>query len=132
MPVPDVSGSTGDFQIGRAVELRAGTDLTVIATGTMVCRALDAARELKADAVSAAVLNVSTIRPIDRQAIVKAARRGPIITVEEHTVHGGLGSAVAEIVVDSHPTPMRILGVPGVFAPTGYPPVLLPFFKLSP
>jgi transketolase len=132
MPVPDVTDSVGDFPIGRAVELRAGTDLTVIAAGTMVCRALDAARELNRDDVSAAVLNVSTIRPIDRQAIVKAARRGPIVTVEEHTVHGGLGSAVAEVVVDSHPAPMRILGVPGVFAPTGSAPFLLDYFKLTP
>jgi transketolase len=132
MPVPDVSESTADFQIGRAVELRTGTDVTVIATGTMVSRALDAARELEADGVSAAVLNISTIRPIDREAIVKAARRGPIVTVEEHTVSGGLGSAVAEVVVEAHPVAMRLLGVPGVFAPTGSASFLFDYFNLTP
>ena len=118
-PVPDVCQSADDFRIGRAVQLRAGRDVTIIAIGTMVSRALDAARRLEDDAVSAAVVNMSTIRPIDRQAIVEAARRGPIVTVEEHTVYGGLGSAVAEVVVSTRPTRMRLLGVPGVFAPTG-------------
>jgi transketolase len=77
------------------------------------------------------VLNLSTIRPIDRERVIEAARRGPIVTVEEHTVYGGLGSAVAEVVVESHPTRMRILGVPGVFAPTGSASFLLKHFGLD-
>jgi len=96
-----------------------------------VTRALDAAMLLAADGISAAVLNMSTIRPIDRDAIIEAAVRGPIVTVEEHTIFGGLGSAVAEVVVAEHPVRMRMLGVPGVFAPTGSPEFLLEHFGLT-
>src|SRR4029079_18496006 len=87
---------------------------------TMVERALEAATLLAAQGVSARVLNMTTIRPLDRDAVVRAAREtGAIVTVEEHTVHGGLGGAVAEVVATEHPVPMRLMGVPGVFAPTG-------------
>jgi transketolase len=132
MPVPDICESTGDFQIGRATELQSGTDVTLIAAGTMVSRALDAARQLEHDDVSAAVVNMSTIRPIDRHAVITAAHRGPIVTIEEHTVNGGLGSAVAEVVVSSHPTHMSILGIPGVFAPTGSASFICDYFRLTP
>ena len=98
----------------------------------MVAPALEAAGLLEADGISAAVLNLSTIRPIDRESIVAAASRGPIVTVEEHTVYGGLGSAVAEVVVTSRPVRMRMLGVPGVFAPTGSAEFLLEHFGLTP
>ena len=108
MPVPVVCDDDRAFEIGRSVLLRDGSDLTVIAAGVTVPRALEAARLLEQDGISAAVLNLSTIRPIDRDRVAEAARRGPIVTVEEHTVHGGLGSAVAEVVVESHPTRMRI------------------------
>jgi len=81
--------------------------------------------------VDAAVMNLSTIKPIDREAIADAAARGPIVTVEEHTVYGGLGSAVAEVVVATHPVRMRLMGVPGVFAPTGAPEFLLDHFGLT-
>ena len=131
MPVPAVCDEAVPFEIGRSPLLRAGSDLTIIAAGVTVTNALSAARLLEDDDISAAVLNLSTIRPIDRERVVEAARRGPIVTVEEHTVHGGLGSAVAEVVVESHPTKMRMLGVPGVFAPTGSPPFLLEHFGLD-
>jgi len=132
LPVPDVHGAGARFEIGRAVTLRDGSDVTIVAAGVTVSRALDAAGLLEADGISAAVLNLSTIRPLDRDSIVAAARRGPIVTVEEHTVHGGLGSAVAEVVVTSHPVRMRLLGVPGVFAPTGSAEFLLQHFGLTP
>jgi transketolase len=131
LPVPVVCGETPAFEIGRSTVLRDGSDVTLIAAGVTVARALDAAHLLEHEGVSAAVLNLSTIRPIDRDRVVEAARRGPIVTVEEHTVHGGLGSAVAEVVVESHPTRMRLLGVPGVFAPTGSPGFLLTHFGLD-
>lgn len=131
MPVPVVTDDARPFEVGTATLLRAGSDLTVIAAGVTVAHALDAARLLEHEGISAAVLNLSTIRPIDRVRIEDAARRGPIVTVEEHTVHGGLGSAVAEVVVESHPTRMRLLGVPGVFAPTGSPEFLLTHFGLD-
>jgi transketolase len=131
MPVPAVHPPDYAFAIGRAARLRDGSDVTIIATGVTVHLALDAAARLEADAVSAAVLNMSTVRPIDLDAIDEAARRGPIVTVEEHTVHGGLGSAVAEVVVTTRPVRMRILGVPGVFAPTGSEEFLLEHFGMS-
>lgn len=131
MPVPDVHGGDYAFAVGHAVELRAGSDVTVIANGILVHRALEAAERLAGDGISAAVVNMATVRPIDRDAIVTAARRGPIVTVEEHTVVGGLGSAVAEVVVQTYPVPMKMLGVPGVFAPTGSEEFLLEHFGLT-
>jgi transketolase len=97
----------------------------------MVSRALDAAALLDADGIRAAVLNMSTIRPLDEEAVRQAAVRGPIVTVEEHTVVGGLGGAVAECVVQSRPVRMRILGFPGQFAPTGSPEFLFEHFGLT-
>lgn len=132
MPVPEVHPADYGFQIGRAVRLRAGSDVTLIAIGTMVSRALEAASLLEVDGIHAAVVNMSTIRPLDRQAILEAAMAGPIVTIEEHTVVGGLGGAVAEVVVESHPVRMRMLGFPGEFAPTGSATFLFEHFGLTP
>jgi transketolase len=131
MPVPIVCDDRHSFEVGKSALLRDGADVTVIAAGVTVPNALEAAQLLEQDGISAAVLNLSTIRPIDRERVEQAARRGPIVTVEEHTVFGGLGSAVAEVVVESHPTRMRMLGVPGVFAPTGSSEFLLKHFGLD-
>jgi transketolase len=132
LPVPDVHPAGHAFEVGRATLLRPGSDVTIVAAGVAVAPALEAAGLLDADGISAAVLNLSTIRPIDHESIVAAAWRGPIVTVEEHTVYGGLGSAVAEVVVTSRPVRMRMLGVPGVFAPTGSAEFLLAHFGLTP
>ncbi len=132
MPVPVVHAPDYEFKIGVAPLLREGSDVSLIANGTMVCRAIEAAGLLRADGINAAVLNMSTVRPIDRDAILKAAEAGPIVTIEEHTVVGGLGSAVAEVVVESYPVRMRLLGIPGVFAPTGSPEFLFEHFGLTP
>jgi transketolase len=133
LPVPVVHGPDYRFAIGRAALLRQGDDICLVATGIMVTRALEAAVLLAARGVSARVLNMSTIRPIDREALIDAARQtGGIVTVEEHTTYGGLGSAVAEVLVTTVPAPMRILGVPGVFAPTGSVEWLLSHFGLTP
>ena len=133
MPVPTVHAEDYRFEIGRAARLREGNDVTLIAAGTMVTRALEAADLLAARGVQARVLNMATVRPIDREAIIAAAREtGGIVTVEEHTTYGGLGGAVAEVVVTTHPVPMRILGFPGVFAPTGSAAWLFEHFGLTP
>lgn len=132
MPVPDVHPDGYEFRIGHAARLREGSDLTLIANGVMVCRALEAAALLENDGISAAVLNMATVRPIDRAAIAEAAAMGPIIAIEEHTVYGGLGGAVAEVVVESRPVRMRMLGFPGEFAPTGSPEFLFEHFGLTP
>lgn len=132
VPVPMVHDAEYHFEIGRAARLRDGRDLTLIAIGTMVSRALNAADMLAESGIEARVLNMSTIRPLDTAAVLAAAvETGRIVTVEEHTIYGGLGSAVAEVVVTNHPVPMRILGVPGVFAPTGSAEWLLEHFGLT-
>lgn len=130
--VPSVHPDDYTFQLGKAVRLREGTDVTLIANGIMVSRALEAAELLAKQGVSARVLNMSTVKPLDIAAVEEAARstRG-IVTVEEHSVYGGLGGAVAEVVAQSHPTRMRILGFPGVFAPTGSAHWLLDHFGLN-
>jgi transketolase len=117
--VPIVHPDDYRFEIGRAARLREGGDLTIIANGVMVTRALGAADALATQGIEARVLDMATVAPIDREAIAAAARetRG-IVTVEEHVVRGGLGGAVAEVVVQTTPVPMRILGFEG-FCPTG-------------
>jgi transketolase len=132
-PVPDVLAAGDRFQIGRALTLRPGHHVTLIANGTVVHRALDAATLLATDGIAARVLNMATVRPLDREAVIAAAREtGAIVTVEEHTTHGGLGGAVAEVVVETIPVPMALLGVPGTFAPTGSVEFLFEHFGLTP
>ena len=131
MPVPDLLPPDYVFEIGRARRLRAGSDVTLIANGTMLCRAMEAAELLQAGGIRAAVINMPTVRPLDREAVLEAALAGPILTIEEHTVMGGLGGAVAEVVVQSHPVRMRILGFPGEFAPTGSASFLFEHFGLT-
>jgi transketolase len=132
MPVPIAHAKDYRFEIGRAARLREGNDVTLIANGVMVSRALDAAVLLAEKGVNARVLNLSTVRPLDREAIVEAATQtGRIVTVEEHTIYGGLGGAVAEVIATTKPVPMRILGIPGVFAPTGSAQWLLEHFGLT-
>jgi transketolase len=132
LPVPRVHGDDYEFRLGKAVRLREGSDVTLIANGLMVCRALDAAQALEVRGVSARVLNMSTLKPLDHEAILDAARttRG-IVTAEEALAAGGLGGAIAEVLAQQHPTPMRILGVPDVFAPTGKAEFLLEHFGLT-
>lgn len=132
MGTPTVHPEDYRFQIGKAFKLREGNDLTIIANGTMVARAMEAAEKLSAQGIKARVLNMATIAPLDRQSIIDAAvETGHIITVEEHTIIGGLGSAVAEVVTASHPVPVKILGIPGVFAPTGSAEWILDHFGLN-
>ncbi len=132
MGVPAVHDESYRFEIGKAAQLREGGDVTLIANGVLVSRALEAAELLAAKGIEARVLNMATVRPLDETAVLAAAAEtGRIVTVEEHTIYGGLGSAVAEVVVTKCPVPMRILGVPGVFAPTGSAEWLLEHFGLS-
>ena len=130
--VPAVTPEGGALETGRATELRAGTDVTVIAIGTLVSRALDAADRLAADGISVRVVNTPFVHPLDEQTVLAAAREtGCIVTAEEGTLSGGLGAAVATTVAQHAPVPMRMLGVPGVFAPTGDADFLLSHFGLT-
>ncbi|MFF5078393.1 transketolase family protein [Actinoplanes sp. NPDC000266] len=128
-----VPAVTDSFEFGTAGLLRDGGDVTVVATGTMVSRALAAAEEAEAEGVSVRVLNMSTIAPLDEEAIRRAMRETrAIVTAEEATTTGGLGAAVAAVVVtEPAPVPMRMLGVHREFAPTGTTAFLLEHFGLT-
>ena len=132
MPVPRLLDDDYVFELGKAPVLRKGNDIALLANGVMVVRALEAAGRLHERGIEARVLNMSSMSPIDREAVVAAARetRG-IVTAEEASVYGGLGGAVAEIVSDEHPVRVKRLGVPGVFAPTGSAEFLLEHFGLT-
>ncbi len=133
IPVPQVHPADYQFQVGVATVLRPGNDLTLIANGTMVSRALEAARLLSAAGISARVLNMATLAPLDRDAILDAAEStGAIVTVEEHSIYGGLGGAVSEVTAGACPVPVRILGIPARFAPTGTAEWLFEYFGLTP
>jgi transketolase len=132
VPVPCVHADDYEFRPGKAVKLREGSDVTLIANGLLVSRASQAASALESQGISARVLNMSTLKPLDTEAIVDAARntRG-IVTAEEALAAGGLGGAVAEVLALEHPAPMRILGVADTFAPTGTAEFLLEHFGLT-
>ncbi|MNC17803.1 2-oxoisovalerate dehydrogenase subunit beta [compost metagenome] len=114
-PVEDVypSAESCTFELGKAVTMNEGGDITIIAAGETVRVAMDTAELLKGAGISCRVLNMHTIKPLDEEAIIRAAREtGCILTVEEHSIHGGLGAAVSEVVVQHQPVPMRIMGIP--------------------
>lgn len=119
------------FEIGKGVEMKDGNDITIIATGLMVNEALTAADALKADGINARVINISTIKPIDKDIIIKAAKEtGAIVTAEEHSVIGGLGSAVTDVVCESCPVPVKKIGVEDRFGCSGPAKDLLVKFGL--
>lgn len=132
-PVPAILPEGHRFEFGTAPMLRDGRAASIIANGTLVAPSLEAADLLSRDGVDVRVLNMSSISPPDTNAIVAAARdTGAIVVVEEHTVRGGLGGLVAETVVQHHPVPVQLMGVPGVFAPTGSYQFLVEHFGLTP
>lgn len=119
-PTRVIYGEDHDFTIGKAHRIRDGKDVTVFATGVMVPRALDAAAALEADGMSVRVVNMSTIKPIDRDEVVAAAAEtGGIVSAEDHNVLGGMGSAIAECLAEHHPAKMRFVGVKDRFGKSG-------------
>lgn len=130
MPVPSLQRKTPRFEIGTAEVLVDGGDIAIICNGVMVHRAIAAAAVLLDEGIAARVVNMSTINPLDEAAILDAARTGAIVTVEEHSMRGGLGGAVAEVVATNDPVPIRIMGFPG-FLPTGSADWLLEHFGLT-
>jgi transketolase len=130
MPVPELERADPHFQIGKAEVLRQGNDIAIIANGTMVCRALEAADALAAQGISARVVNMSTVSPIDTEALAAAAATGAIVTAEEGLARGGLGGAVAEYCGAHAPVPIRMVGFPG-FLPTGSAAWLMEHFGLT-
>ena len=132
-PVDDVYESTDfDFEIGKANVMREGKDITIIATGETVKPAIEASDELKELGIKCRVLNMHTIKPLDEEAIIKAAKEtGNIITVEEHSIYGGLGAAVSEVVVQNAPVPMKIVGIKDEAAITGTSKEIFNYYGLS-
>lgn len=133
LAVPEIfDRETYQFEIGKGVEIVAGTDATVIATGLMVPEAMEAANLLKEEGISVRVINMATIKPIDTDIIVKAAKEtGAIVTAEEHNIIGGLGSAVAEVLAENSPVPMRRVGTQDKFGQSGKPAELLELYGLT-
>lgn len=129
--VPTVT-EEGSFQIGKGLVLGEGKDITVVATGYMVHLALEAREILAAEGISVRVINIATIKPLDTELIVAAAREtGAIITAEEHSIIGGLGSAVAEAVCEACPVPVSRIGVPDCYGRSGTVPAMLEYMHLT-
>ena len=120
------------FELGKGVVLREGKDLTIVATGLCVSSALEAAEKLAADGIDAKVINIHTIKPLDEELIVAAAKEtGKVVTVEEHSVIGGLGSAVCDALAEKCPVPVKKIGVQDVFGESGPAVALLAKYKLD-
>jgi len=130
--VPGLYTPEYGFEIGKASMLRAGSDVTLIACGVLVSVALKAAELLANESIGARVLNMATIKPIDREAVIAAAREtGAIVTAEEHQTHGGLGTAVARVLVETTPAPIEFVGVDR-YGTSGKWDQLLDYFELTP
>lgn len=132
LAVPRIFDEDYDFQIGKGVELTEGNDVAIIATGLMVNEALMAAKELKKEGINARVINMATIKPLDKDIVIKAAKEtGAIVTAEEHNVIGGLGGAVSEVICENYPVPVVKLGVEDTFGRSGPAVELLHLYGLD-
>jgi len=129
---PVIHDNNYRFRFGEGEQLTDDEDVTIFATGTMVHKALDAAKCLKKEKIGARIINIHTIKPLDKNAIVNAAKEtGAVITVEEHSIFGGLGGAVAEVLAEEYPVPMKIIGIKDVFGESGEYDELLEKFGLT-
>lgn len=130
--VPNLTTLETPFEIGKALTVKDGNDCTVVACGLMVQVTLEAARDLEKQGISVRVINLHTIKPIDRETLLKAAREtGAIVTAEEHQQAGGMGSAVAEVISTEHPVPMTIIGIQDTFGESGKAAELLHKYGLT-
>lgn len=124
--------ATYKFELGKGILLREGTDLTIVATGLCVNSALEAAEKLAADGISAEVINIHTIKPLDEEIILKSAKKtGKVVTAEEHSIIGGLGSAVCDVLSEKLPTPVKKIGVYDTYCESGPAVKLLEKYKLD-
>ncbi|NLM09927.1 MAG: transketolase family protein [Clostridiaceae bacterium] len=132
LAVPQIYDKNATFEFGKGVQLKEGSDVSIIANGLMVQYALEAAKILEEQNISARVIDIHTIKPIDRDIIIKAAKEtGCIVTAEEHTVVGGFGSAVAEVVCSEYPVPVKMVGIEDQFGKSGNPYELLELYGLT-
>ena len=131
--VPDVNGQDYKFEFGKGVVLRDGGDVTIIATGYMVSKAIEAAEELKKEGIKARVVNIHTLKPLDHALVAKCAKEtGAIVTVEEHNIFGGLGGAISESLALHAPAPLEMVGIQDTFAESGDYEKLLAKYGLCP
>jgi len=131
-PVPVIYDPRQSFTVGRAITVREGRDMTIIAAGVMVALSLDAATQLAQEGIEARVLDMHTVKPLDGDAVLRAAREtGAIVTVEDHSIIGGLGSAVAEYVTEHAPVPMERVGIPDTFCRSGDPEALFVMYGMA-
>ena len=129
---PVLNGKDYEFQEGKSVTFRDGSDITIMAYGIMVSFALKAAEILKGKGIDARVINMSSIKPLDREAVVKAAREtGRIVTAEEHSIYNGLGSRVAEVAGEEYPVPILRIGMPDIFGKSGKGMELFDYFHIG-
>ena len=132
LAVDSVNSSNYKFEFGKGVTLREGNDCTIITTGSMVQVSLEAQQKLKAEGINVRVINLHTIKPIDTEIILKAAKEtGKIVTVEEHNVVGGLGSAVSEVICENHPLLVKKIGINDIFGQSGKPEELFKEYGLT-
>ncbi|MBS4803890.1 MAG: transketolase family protein [Clostridium sp.] len=128
----DIFNEEYEFEIGKGVQLTEGNDIAIIATGMMVYISIKAAEELKREGINARVINISTIKPIDKEMILKAAKETKgIVTVEEHSIIGGLGANVASLLSDEYPTTVKMVGIKDVFGESGTPMELMDKYGLN-
>lgn len=129
---PDIHNENYEFKIGKGEILAEGSDVAIVATGLMVAKAMAAAEKLKEEGINATVVNISTIKPIDKDLLVDVAKKtGKVVTVEEHSIIGGLGSAVAEVLVEQFPVKMKRIGINDEFGRSGSAEVLLEKYNLT-
>lgn len=130
--VPVIYDDSYEFEIGKFSTLKEGADVTIIACGIMVSKALEAAEELEKKGILAEVINASTIKPFDSNTVLESVKKTKcVVTVEEHNIYGGLGSAVSEILCKNYPAPLEMVGVMDIFGESGSPDELLEKFKLT-
>ncbi len=130
--VANFTPENGEFHIGKAVQLQEGNDVTIVATGHLVWEALEAAKELNEKGISADVINIHTIKPLDEEAIIASVKKtGCIVTAEEHNYLGGLGESVARTLAQNHPTPQEFVATQDTFGESGTPAQLLEKYGLN-
>jgi transketolase len=132
LETPTIHNENYNFEIGKGEVLSEGKDVAIIATGIMVAKALEAAEKLKAEGINSTVVNIATIKPLDKEIIIKVAKEtGKVVTVEEHSVIGGLGSAVCEVLSQEFPTKTKLIGINDTFGQSGNPKLLLEHYGLT-
>ena len=134
MAVPVINDKYPDykFELGKGILYREGTDITIVATGLVVAEALTAADILANQGISAEVINIHTIKPIDEEILINSAKKtGKVITAEEHSIIGGLGEAVCSVLSEKYPVPVKRIGINDVFGHSGPGPELLKEFGIS-